>query len=314
MEENEWSRTNKKVVSTLPGPVLSTITVKRGIKYDVRLPGLHARHELQKNLILRESFNRSYGRPSLNDISRGRSQSVAVNGVITITEGNPGLKPSHSDNFDVQLEYYTNKGGLYSVGYFNKTIKDFTYSNIIRFNALDADDRPIPVTGGTHTYTQPLNGPGAKNQGLELIARQRLHFLPGFLKGLSASTSATFTKSKAEIRTRPNDDLPLAGFSKYLFTSSLEYAWRNFRGRVDYRYRADYIEGLGSNLITDEWFSAREQVDAEASYRIRKGLNIFVAGTNLTHRPQVSYTGSREFPEDVSYSGRKFTFGMDYKF
>jgi outer membrane receptor protein involved in Fe transport len=83
---------------------------------------------------------------------------------------------------------------------------------------------------------------------------------------------------------------------------------------VDYRFRDAYIEGLDADVDTDEWFSAREQVDAEISFRIRKGLNFFASGTNLTHMPQVSYTGQKVFPEDVNYSGRKFAFGLEYKF
>jgi TonB-dependent receptor len=265
-------------------------------------------------LILRESFNQSYGRPSLNDISRGRNESVAVSGVITISEGNPDLLPSESDNYDVQLEYYTDKGGLYSVSLFHKNIKNFTYSKVTRFNVLDANGRPVEVAGGANTHTQPLNGPGAKNTGVEVIARQRLYFLPGPLKGLSADVSATFTESDATIPGRESEKLPLRGFSEYLLASSLSYAWRGFSARVDYRYRADYIEGLDASAIEDEWFSAREQVDAEIGYQIRKGLNLFATGTNLTHRPQVSYTGTKTFPEDVSYSGRKYTFGVEYRF
>ncbi len=307
VERNEWTRTNKKV-SNVGGN--STTPVTSGSEYDVWLPGIHFRHELQKNLILRESYNRSYGRPSLNDISRGRQVSTAGN----ISEGNPGLLPSKSENFDAQIEYYTANGGLYSVGVFYKDIKDFTFTNIIRFDTLDAQDRPIPATNGAFTHTQPLNGPGAKNYGLELIARQRLAFLPGILKGFSASVSATFTESDAEVPGRETDKLPLEGFSDYLFTSSLEYARGNFRARVDYRYRSDYIEGLDDSVITDEWFSAREQVDAEMSYQLRKGLTFFVTGTNLRDSPQVSYTGSREFPEDVSYSGPKYTIGVEFKF
>ena len=46
----------------------------------------------------------------------------------------------------------------------------------------------------------------------------------------------------------------------------------------------------------------------------RAEAGFFASGTNLTHRPQVSYTGSKEFPEDVSYSGRKYTFGIEYRF
>lgn len=313
-EQNEFTRTNKKAIVRLPGPVLSTEERTSGARYNVWLPGIHFRHELAKNLILRESFNQSYGRPSLNELSKGRNESVAVSGVITITEGNPALKPSMSNNYDIQLEYYTEKGGLYSVSLFQKDIKDFIYSKITRFNALDANDRPIEVANGTNTHTQSQNGPAAKNQGVELIARQRLYFLPGPLKGLSADLNATFTKSRIELPGREQDDIPLEGFSKYLLSTSLSYAWGRFTARVDYRYRAGYIEGLDVSPDTDEWFSAREQVDAEMSFRIRKGLSFFASGTNLTHRPQVSYTGSPEFPEDVSYSGRKYTFGLEYRF
>ncbi len=315
-EQNDFSRTNKRVVTTTTpaGNVYSTVPVSSGTKYDIWLPGLHFRHELARNLILRESYNKSYGRPSLNDISRGRQESVSTAGIITISDGNPDLQPSESDNFDVQLEWYNDRGGLYSVALFLKDIKNFTYSKVTRFNALNPDGSPIEVAGGANTHTQPRNGPGAKNQGIELIARQRLTFLPGPLKGLSADVSATFTESDAKIPGRESEKLPLRGFSDYLFTSSLSYAWGNFRARVDYRYRSDYIEGLDSTADEDEWFSAKEQVDAEIGYRFSKGLHIFASGTNLTHRPQVSYTGTKEFPEDVSYSGKKFSFGIEYRF
>lgn len=315
-ENNDFSRTNKRVVTTATpaGNVYSTVPVSSGAKYDVFLPGLHFRHELAKNLILRESYNRSYARPSLNDISRGRQESVSTAGVITINEGNPNLDPMHSDNFDVQLEWYNDQGGLYSVALFHKRIKDFTYTKVTRFNQLAADGSPIAVANGNNVHNQPQNGPGAENTGVELIARQRLYFLPGPLKGLSLDLSATFTDSKAEVPGREADDLPLEGFSDYLFTSSLSYAWGNFRARVDYRYRADYIEGLDDSVDTDEWFAAREAVDAEISYRFSKGLSVFASGSNLTHRPQVSYTGSKLYPEDVSYSGRKYTFGVEYRF
>jgi TonB-dependent receptor len=313
-EETEFDRTGKRAKVTLPGPVLSTQEVHGDGKYDVWLPGLHFRHELARNLILRESFNKSYGRPKLGDVTRGRNESVAVNGAVTITDGNPDLKAMESNNYDIQLEWYNDKGGLYSVALFQKDIKNFSYSKITRYDVLDANGLPVPATSGFNTHTRPENGPGAKNRGIELIARQRLYFLPGPLKGLSADVSATFTKSKAVLPGREADDIPLEGFSKYLLTSSLSYAWGRVTARVDYRYRDAYIEGLDVDTDTDEWFSAREQVDAELTFRIRKGLNFFASGTNLTHRPQVSYTGQKEFPEDVSYSGRKYTFGIEWRF
>ena len=115
-----------------PGPVLTTEERSSGSKYDVWLPGIHFRHELAKNLILRESFNQSYGRPSLNEISKGRNESVAVNGVITITEGNPALKPFYSNNIDVGFELYTGGAGYFGFTAFRKGVSVATTPSAIR--------------------------------------------------------------------------------------------------------------------------------------------------------------------------------------
>ena len=127
--------------------------------------------------------------------------------------------------------------------------------------------------------------------------------------------SATFSESEAEYPNRHDDrDLPLPGFSDYLFTASIDYAWRNLRLRVDYRYRGDYVEGLGDSIESDEFFAAEERVDAEVSYQLRQGLLLFATGSNLTERPQVSYQGYSQFVEDASFSGAKYTVGVEYSF
>ena len=129
------------------------------------------------------------------------------------------------------------------------------------------------------------------------------------MKGFTAAISATFSDTEAKYPDRTDrDDLPLPGFSKHLFTSSLEYA----RGR--FFARADYVEGLGASVETDEFYAAEEKVDLELAYRLRQGLTLFAHGTNLTNRPQVSYSGYRQFVEDASLSGPKYTFGIEYKY
>jgi TonB-dependent receptor len=247
----------------------------------------------------------------LSELSRGRF----INEDGDIIDGNPNLEPATSDNFDVQLEYYTDHGGLYSVGFFRKDVKNFTFTQIYDFDELDANGTPIRAEGGEFEYERPLNGATAVNYGVELIARQRLFFLPGLLKGLSASASATFTESDAEYPNRTDGrDLPLEGFSAYLFTGTLDYVWGNFSARVDYRYRDDYIEGLGDTIETDEYYAAEERVDAEIGYRVRKDLLLFANVTNFTKQPQVSYQGYPQFVEDASFAGRKYTFGVEYSF
>lgn len=305
-EDVEWSNMNK-VVSFLD-EVGSVMPGKQGSSFAFWLPGVHGRHELKENLILRESYNKSYGRPRLSELSRGRSEDEDGN----VRDGNPDLEPALSDNFDIQLEYYTDQGGLFSIGFFYKDIKDFTYDRVFEFDALDGNGNPIPVDDGEFEFEQPVNGSSAVNKGIELIARQQLYFLPGALSGLALSGSLTLSDSKADIPNRT--DLTLPGFSDTIYTATLDYAWSGFTMRVDYRFRSDYIEGLGSDIESDEFFGQSERVDAEIAYRIRPGVYVYATGTNITDVPLVSYQGYPMFVEDSSIPGPKYTFGVEFEF
>ncbi len=147
-----------------------------------------------------------------------------------------------------------------------------------------------------------------------MIAQQKLYFLPKPLNGFGVQLSATFTDSVANYPDRPGEQLPTHGFSHYMFNAALDYAQGNFRGRVSYRYRSEYLEGIDTNKYIHDWFAAREQVDAEVSYRLRKGLRLVLSAENLTSRPQASYQGTLGYIEDNSNYGWRATFGVDYTF
>ncbi|HBN14613.1 MAG TPA: hypothetical protein DD407_06190, partial [Pseudohongiella sp.] len=308
-ERYEWDNQNK-IVSYL-NDVPSVTPGTSGDSHGFWLPGIHFRHALTDNLILRESYNRSYARPRLTELSRGRW----VDDDGNIEDGNANLQPALSDNFDVQLEYYTDRGGLYSAGVFYKDIEDFTYTETYDFDTLGSNGIPVPAENGDLEYERPVNGSSATNYGLELIARQNLFFLPGALQGLSIAASTTLTESDATYPNRTdNRDLPLEGFSELLYTFTLDYAWGNLSARLDYTFRDDYIEGLGSDIESDEFYAAEDRVDAEVQYRFSDNLQAFLTGSNLTDEPQVSYQGYRPFVEDASFSGRKYTMGVRYEF
>jgi TonB-dependent receptor len=307
MERNQWESSNKQIdEGTLTEKIINT-----GNTYSVYLPGLHFRHVLAPNLILRESVHKSYARPRLSSLTEGRREDEDGN----VDQGNTNLKPTTSINFDAQLEYYSGKGGLYSVGMFVKKMKGFYFDRTIRFaGAYDANRNPIEVPNGPLTYTFADNANGALNLGVELIAQQKLFFLPKPLSNLSVQLSSTFTDSDAKYPQRPGEKLPTFGFSDYIFTSSLEYVQGKFRGSISYRFRSEYLSALGSTRDSDDIYAAREQVDAELSYRLAKRFRLFASGDNLTQRPQVSYFAYPINVEDNSIFGWRATFGAEYSF
>lgn len=305
-EHNTWDSMRKSVnARTL------AIEVRRpGRDYTQYLPGIHFRHALQKNLILRESYNRSYARPTISRLTLGRS--IDVNG--NIAEGNPYLDPSTSHNADIQIEKYTQTGGLYSAGLFYKKMKGFYYNTDRRYTDLDANGDPIIIPNGVSRYRRWENAEGATNYGLELIVQQKMFFLPEMFKGLTANVSATFSESDAKYPSRSDEKLPTIGFSDYMFNASLDYAIRRFRANIRYAYRSDYLTGVGDTRYTNDQFAAREQVDMEASYRFTRTFRVQANVINLTKRPQVSYQSFPAYVEDNSMSGRRFSVGVDYSF
>ena len=307
-EHNTWESLRK----TFDARTLTVNERRPGTDYTQYLPGLHLRHELQKNLILRESYNRSYARPTISRLTLGRSEDINGN----IAEGNPFLDPTTSHNVDVQIEKYTEKGGLYSAGFFWKKMKGFYFNSDQRFNLVDpTTGDPIIDPAGTRRYRKWQNAEGATNYGLEVILQQKMYFLPHYLRGLTANVSVTVGESEAEYGAlRKGEKLPTFGFSDYMFNASLDYAIGKFRGNIRYSYRSDYLTGIGDNRYVDDTFAAREQVDLELSYRLTRKFRINGNVINLTSRPQVSYQSFPAYVEDNSNSGWRATFGVDYTF
>ncbi len=310
LEHNTFKSRTYRYNSATPA-VPDTVNAKRD--YTMWLPGLHLRHELAKNLILRESYNRSYSRPDVNALVAGLNLDTNTG---NISGGNPNLKPSTSHNFDVQLEYYTPKGGLYSAGVFYKKMKGFYYETSLRFTDTDANGYPIPDPNGTRIYSSTDNALGATNYGLELIARQRLLFLPAPFSGLGVALSGTFTESDGKYPGRLDEDLPTYGFSDRIYNAALEYAGGGFRARLSYTYRSDFLEGLDANNLFDDYFGAYESLNWESSYQLNRGTRLFFNVNNLTDEPQISYQGVNrpDNPEDYTKYSWRATFGVGYRF
>ena len=113
--------------------------------YKVWLPSTDFDLEIIDNLKLRASYSETISRAGYGDL-RGN---LSIGSILRVVEGehiaegtvgNPGLKPHESKNIDLSLEWYYGIASYVSVGYFDKSVKNFVTSaeqqNVLLFPNL----------------------------------------------------------------------------------------------------------------------------------------------------------------------------------
>ncbi len=71
---------------------------------------------------------------------------------------------------------------------------------------------------------------------------------------------------------------------------------------------------LGSNAAEDLWVDARWQLDANASYRIGKGITIYAEATNLLNTPAFTYMGDKSRVYELEFTSQVVRAGISYRF
>ncbi len=101
-------------------------------EHDVFLPMLDIRVDLTDDLVSRVSWGKTITRAPLGDLAGGRSLSGSPKiGSRSGSEGNTNLQPFESTNFDLSLEWYYAEGSYASIGYYDKSVKNFIGSQIV---------------------------------------------------------------------------------------------------------------------------------------------------------------------------------------
>lgn len=129
-------------------------TTLRG-SYQYWLPSVDLSVDLTDSMILRGSYGHSIGRPQWNHIQGGQTlDSFAGYEGGTGSQGDPGLKPLESKNFDLSFEWYYGEGSFLSVGYFRKDIDNYIGTSMVEISPFDLT---TPV-GGAYFNAAVANG------------------------------------------------------------------------------------------------------------------------------------------------------------
>jgi len=276
----------------------------RSTSYTNYFPTLQARYQFSDELIGRAIYSTGIARPGFDQITAS-TIIVADGGGATVTVGNPDLKPTTGNNFDISLEYYPEAGATMSVGLFAKEFANYILPTVI-------NEGNYPGVSGIAQVSTFSNGP-AHAYGAEGSVIYKFKFLPQPLDGLGVSTNVTVVDSQSEIHPGVYGLLPS--------TSKLTWNAAGFyeKGPAELRLAAGYVGqnlfGFGSSTSTDQYSSARLTLDFGASYRVASFASVYFDAKNLLNTPLEFTEGpSQSRPIQREFYDQTFLAGVRMKF
>ncbi len=293
------------LVASDTGGAASYVPSVAKFSYQFWLPSINVKLDMGNGLQFRAAYFKGVAPPDFGltrNYLRIDSIQVATNPTAptvpfltgSVTAGNPFLKPTSSDNFDLTAEYYFGKGGQISAALFYKELK-----NVIVGNQFTNTVAVGSTTANINGY-QPINSPDkGKVKGFELSYQQNYDFLPGILGGLGLQANYTYVDSKGvkqntlsstdpnvaagNVSNIPGENFPLQGLSKHSFNIVPYFEKGPLTLRAAYSWRSTYLLTL-RDVITpfDPIFQrAYGQLDGSVSVKVNDNFTLAMEGVNL---------------------------------
>ncbi|MGD8175086.1 TonB-dependent receptor [Marinimicrobium sp. ARAG 43.8] len=302
-------------------------TIERS--YDDFLPAANLAIELTDDVILRAAYAKTMTSLDIDDLagglSVGRSRAgsvlgaelgvnpdlmVAINGV---QNGNPGLEPWRSDNFDLSAEWYFASNSMISLAAFYMDIESFIESGTVMMGLPDEDGvvrRELPVSTN-------INGSGGSIKGLEFAYQQAFDFLPGFWGGFGTSLNFTYAPSDSANVDVYGSSLPIQDNSERSGNAVLWYEQYGWQVRLAANYRSDRLDRLADPLgqgVIPIWTDATTYMDLSVSYDVTDEVSVYVQGSNITEEFEDQYAQWEDYVITQNIYESRWALGVRARF
>ncbi len=298
-------------VSDVPSPGAQT--------YTNFLPSVQVQYNINGSTNIRAAYGRGIARPNFSDLPPFQLEEPGRN---RVTVGNPALKPTHANDYDLLFEHYLKSVGIVEAGWFYKALSDPIFQIQTTRPTIVGD----PLSG--FQQRQPINGRNAHITGIEFAWQQHFTFLPGLLSGVGVSANYSYTTSQAKFPLDPNTGSPTRKDSPALLRQAPNN-WNfdttydkgpisarlglthNDRNIFFYNFQDGADLGIkGPN--GDVYYYPHTQVDAQVSYRLPHGhgVHAIVSMLNLNNEVFGFYQGSEQFPIQREYYSRTISAGL----
>lgn len=283
--------------------------------YQDWLPAVNLALEPLPNLYIRATYAKNMARPKVTDLSPSinclfdLTDSVGLDDVCTA--GNPDLKPYRADQYDLNVAWYPNADTMISVGYYYKQLKSFILPAQTR-NGVD-----LFGDGITYTVRQPINGFGAKLDGIEATAQTVLSFLPAPFDGFGVSGNITYARALETALTNQATNEPLKqfpGLSKFTYNARLFYDKGFLNASLTYNRRTSWLQEASNaaNANSPIYRKGETYIDAKVIFRLTDQFQVSVEALNLGKEFSKTYIDAAK-PLEYYYPGRRIFLGAQMK-
>ena len=248
--------------------------------YNEPLPSVFVNYRPSENAVYRGAIWTSYTRPAFVQLGGGSQVSVSADGLTTITEGNPNLKPIESLNIDLSGEWSNQHGGHAMLAGFYKKLSNYIYeagSNPVNAGTVDA---------GSIQYIRPTNGGNGKVYGIEAAVRQKFQDMPAPLDGFGMGFNITGQRTSVDLGMDGFRNERIQNAPDLMANGELFYEKDGFSVNLSYHYAGSYIatyDYLGRGGPWDDlWVRPITRVDLHAGYAFHNGIQLDLSISNLT--------------------------------
>lgn len=294
------------------------------------LPSFTARYEIFDNLRLRFNYGETLRRPNFSDINPNYNLTGDLTnvGYGSGTAGTATLKPTHSKNFDVALEWYFERNSAITLTGFRREIQGLvvplTVQEYIPNNGI--------VAGATNNFaiTRPVNASNGVLKGLELGLTYFPSYLPGPLNGLGFVGSVTVLDSKQNIPETNSAGVVTGestssffGVSDLSYNATLAYDNGPIGARLSYIWRKEFLANNEARLFANPigvWRNPEKSLDLQLTWNVNDRLGVTFDAVNLTKSKQQTYYkfedvgGPDQFNLGTTLLARTFALGVRYTF
>jgi TonB-dependent receptor len=291
------------------------------------LPSVQVQYNINSSTNIRAAYGRGIARPNFSDLPPYELVDQSRN-PTRVTVGNPNLKTTHANDYDVLFEHYLKTVGVIEAGWFYKDLTDpIVIAQITLPSGSTAADG-TSIAGAQQK--QAINLAKGHIQGVEFAWQQHLTFLPGLMNGMGVSANYSYTTSGTSfpagtdpVNNLPNrtDNPPLirqapnnwnfdATYDKGPISARMGLS-HNDRSIFSYNFQSVPPGGItGPN--GDVYYYPHTQLDAQFNYRLphAHGLHLVGSFLNLTNEVFGFYQGSEIYPIQREYYSRTMSGGL----